>query len=160
LTLECTPDCILKLDWYYALQIGQVAQKTGLTIDAIRFYEKSGLLPRPARTTGGYRLYQPTEVADLEFIQKAQQLGFSLKEIRELLSIQRHPHEACIHVRDLIAQKLAIVREKMTELQRLEKELAGALRQCRTALRRPAKHQDSCPVLEEMTTNHTQRQKS
>lgn len=71
-----------------SLQIGQVAQRTGLSVDAIRFYEKSGLLARPARTQGGYRLYEEREVADLEFIQKAQQLGFSLNEIRELFSIQ------------------------------------------------------------------------
>ena len=88
------------------LQIGQVARKTGLSVDAIRFYEKAGLVPRPARTQGGYRLYRQPEIADLEFIQKAQQLGFSLKEIRELFSIQRHPRETCVHVRDLIAQKL------------------------------------------------------
>jgi DNA-binding transcriptional MerR regulator len=71
-----------------------------------RFYEKEGLLPRPARTEGGYRRYHEREVADLEFIQKAQQLGFSLNEIRELFSIQRHLDEACIHVQDLIAAKL------------------------------------------------------
>ena len=103
-----------------SLQIGQVAQRTGLSVDAIRFYEKSGLLARPARTQGGYRLYEEREVADLEFIQKAQQLGFSLNEIRELFSIQRHPHEVCVHVRDLIAQKLGIVRAKIAELQRME----------------------------------------
>src|SRR6266699_4373763 len=106
------------------LQIGQVAEKTGLSIDAIRFYEKAGLLPRPARTEGGYRLYQEQEVADLEFIQKAQQLGFSLNEIRELFSIQRHPHEVCEHVRDLITQKLGVVRAKIAELQAMETELA------------------------------------
>ena len=131
-----------------SLQIGQVAQKTGLSVDAIRFYEKSGLLARPARSQGGYRLYQDREVADLEFIQKAQQLGFSLNEIRELFSIQRHPHEVCVHVRDLIAQKLGVVRTKIVELHRMETELAGALRQCRVALRQPSKHQDCCPVLE------------
>jgi DNA-binding transcriptional MerR regulator len=134
-----------------AFQIGQVAQRTGLSIDAIRFYEKAGLLPRPARTQGGYRLYQDQEVADLEFIQRAQHLGFSLNEIRELFSIQRHPHEVCVHVRDLIAQKLDIVRAKVAELQRMETELAGALRKCRTALRQPSIHQDSCPVLEAIT---------
>jgi MerR family mercuric resistance operon transcriptional regulator len=131
-----------------SLQIGQVAQRTGLSVDAIRFYEKLGLLARPARTQGGYRLYEEREVADLEFIQKAQQLGFSLNEIRELFSIQRHPPGVCVHVRDLIAQKLGIVRAKIAELQRMETELAGALRQCRTALRQPSKHQDCCPVLE------------
>ena len=142
-----------------SLQIGQVAQKTGLSVDAIRFYEKSGLLPRPARTPGGYRLYEEREVADLEFIQKAQRLGFSLNEIRELFSIQRHPDEVCEHVRDLIAQKLGVVRAKIAELQRLETELAGALRQCRTALRQPSTHRDSCPVLEAITKPRLQRKK-
>ena len=143
-----------------ALQIGQVAQRTGLSVDAIRFYEKSGLLPRPARTQGGYRIYQEREVADLEFIQKAQQLGFSLNEIRELFSIQRHRNEVCVHVRDLIAQKVAIVRAKITELQRLDAELTGALRRCRTALRQPAKHQDSCPVLLGITAARGKGKKS
>jgi DNA-binding transcriptional MerR regulator len=133
------------------LQIGQVAQKTGLSVDAIRFYEKSGLLARPARTQGGYRLYQEREIADLDFIQKAQRLGFSLNEIRELFSIQRHPHEVCVHVRDLIAQKLGVVQAKIAELQRMETELAGALRQCRTSLRQRSRHQDFCPVLEAIT---------
>ena len=133
------------------LHIGQVAKRTGLSVDAIRFYEKAGLLPRPARTNAGYRVYHQREMADLEFIQKAQQLGFSLKEIRELFSIQRHPHEVCVHVRDLIAQKLAVVRGKIEELQTLEAGLADALKQCRRALRHPTKHQDTCPVLREIT---------
>lgn len=143
-----------------SMQIGQVAQKTGLSVDAIRFYEKSGLLPRPVRTPGGYRLYQEHEVADLEFIQKAQQLGFSLNEIRELFSIQRHPHEVCEHVRDLIAQKLGVVRAKIAELRAMETELSGALRQCHTALRQPSKHRDSCPVLEAITKPRPQRKKA
>jgi len=142
------------------LQIGQVAQKTGLSVDAIRFYEKAGLLPRPARTEGGYRLYHQREVADLEFIQKAQQLGFSLNEIRELFSIQRHPQEVCSHVRDLIAQKLAVVRTKIDELQKLEAGLAHALKQCRRALRQPARHQDSCPVLKDITGARPQTRRS
>ena len=140
-----------------ALQIGEVARKTGLSIDAIRFYEKAGLLLRPSRTAGGYRLYREREVADLEFIQKAQQLGFSLGEIRELFSIQRHPQEVCLHVRDLIAQKLSVVRGKITELQRIEEDLAVALRQCRKALKQPATHGDSCPVLKEFSSARSRR---
>jgi MerR family mercuric resistance operon transcriptional regulator len=128
------------------IRIGKVARKTGLSVDAIRFYEKEGLLPRPARTSGGYRLYHEPQVADLEFIQKAQLLGFSLNEIRELFSIQRHPQEPCLHVRGLIEQKLSLVHSKIAELQRLEKVLTAALRQCRKT---PA-HRDSCPVLERM----------
>jgi DNA-binding transcriptional MerR regulator len=135
------------------LQIGQVARKTGLSVDAIRFYEKSGLLPQPVRSNGGYRLYHQQQVADLEFIQQAQQLGFSLHEICELLTIQRHPQQACVHVRDLIAQKLAVVRSKIEELQTLEAGLSGALKKCSKALRRPAKEQN-CPVLEDITASH------
>lgn len=133
-----------------ALQIGQVAQRTGLSVDAIRFYEKTGLLPRPARSSGGYRLYREHEVVDLEFIQKAQQLGFSLNEIRELFAIQRHPDEACAHVRDLIAQKLIVVRSKINELRALETGLANALKQCTKALQKPTSNQRCCPVLQEI----------
>ncbi len=142
-----------------ALQIGQVALKTGLSVDAIRFYEKEGLLPRPARTPGGYRLYLDSEVADLEFIQKAQQLGFSLSEIRQLFSIQRHPQEVCVHVRDLIAQKLGVVRGKINELQLLETGLAEALKQCRKALRQPANHRECCPALEEIGAAQIRKKK-
>jgi DNA-binding transcriptional MerR regulator len=139
------------------LQIGQVAKRTGLSVDAIRFYEKAGLLPRPGRTAGGYRLYYEREVADLEFIQKAQQLGFSLNEIRELFSIQRHPDGLCVHVHDLIAAKLGAVRAEIAELQKLETDLAGALRQCRTALRKPSEPRDCCPVLQEISTARPRR---
>jgi DNA-binding transcriptional MerR regulator len=145
-----------------ALQIGQAAQRTGLSVDAIRFYEKAGLLSRPVRSSGGYRLYGEQEIADLEFIQQAQRLGFSLNEIRELFAIRRHPDEACAHVRDLIVEKLAVVRGKLEELRALEKGLAGALKQCRKALRRPGRHRRSCPVLEEIAIGpaKTRRNKS
>lgn len=143
-----------------ALQIGRVAQRTGLSVDTIRFYEKAGLLPRPARSSGGYRLYGEHEIADLEFIQKAQRLGFSLNEIRELFAIRRHPDEACAHVRDLIVQKLVIVRSKIEELRALEAALADALKLCSKALRRPARHQGSCPVLEEIAVATSKRNKS
>ena len=142
-----------------SFQIGQVAQRTGLTVDAIRFYEKAGLLPRAARTAGGYRLYQDRDVADLEFIQRAQQLGFSLSEIRELISIQHHPQEACVHVHDLITQKLAVVRSKIEELRTLETGLAAALQQCRKALR-PSKTQDCCPVLQNISGLRPKRKKT
>src|SRR5205823_15080204 len=115
------------------LQIGQVARKTGVSIDAIRFYEKAGLLPQPARSQGGFRLYRQQEISDIEFIRKAQQLGFSLSEIRELFSIRRQPREVCVHVRDLIALKLGVVRAKLNELAGMEASLAAALKQCEKA---------------------------
>ncbi len=138
------------------LQIGQVARKTGLSVDAIRFYEKTGLLPRPDRSAGGYRLYDGREVADLEFIRKAQQLGFSLKEIRDLISIQREPRDACAQVQDLIAQKLAVVRGKIQELKTIEAGLAEALERCRKAVRQGDTYGQSCPALQEIAMARVQ----
>lgn len=139
------------------LRIGAVARKTGLSVDAIRFYEKAGLLTRPSRTPAGYRLYEERELTDLTFIQKAQQLGFSLREIQELFSIQRHPEETCEHVRDLITQKLAVIRGKIRELEGIEQALAEAQRQCRKALGAPGKHRESCPVLREIRVSAQRR---
>jgi DNA-binding transcriptional MerR regulator len=143
-----------------ALQIGQAARRTGLSVDAIRFYEKAGLMSRPARSSGGYRLYGEREIAELEFIQQAQRLGFSLNEIRELFAIRRHPDEACEQVRHLVVEKLAVVRGKLEELRALEKGLTSALTQCRKALRRPGRHPGSCPVLEEIAATKSKRKKS
>jgi MerR family mercuric resistance operon transcriptional regulator len=136
-----------------SMQIGEVALKTGLSVDAIRFYERAGLVPKPARSSGGYRLYHDRQVADLEFIQKAQLLGFSLNEIRDLFSIQRQPEETCVHVRSLIEQKLGIARSKKRELERLEAELAAALRQCRRVQRQASQDSAACPVLKNIATS-------
>jgi MerR family mercuric resistance operon transcriptional regulator len=143
-----------------ALQIGEVARKTGISIDTIRFYEKAGLLPPPARTKGGYRVYHQRELADLEFIRRAQDLGFALKEIHELFSIQRHPHEACQHVQDLISQKLAVVRGKIQQLQTLESGLVEAFKKCRKATGQSVKHPDCCPVLDQFADIRTTRRRN
>jgi DNA-binding transcriptional MerR regulator len=133
------------------LQIGVVAHQAGLTVDAIRFYEKSGLLKRPPRTEGGFRLFRRQDVEDLKFIRKAQDLGFSLQEIRELLLLQGESLEACEHVRELLGQKLASVRGKIAELQKLDRSLDDSLRKCNRRLRRAgATHEGCCPVLEEL----------
>lgn len=134
-----------------ACKIGEAAKATGLSVDAIRFYEKSGLLNRPSRTEGGYRVYGSAAIADLEFIQRAQRLGFSLQEIRELFSIRRSAGENCAHVRKIIAQKLETVRSKIAELKHLESELASAEKQCEGTLRSARVSRDRCPVLESIT---------
>ena len=141
------------------LQIGTLAQQTGLTVDAIRFYEKSGLLKRPARTEGGFRLFRREDVDDLRFIQKAQKLGFSLQEIRELLILQREDVEACAHVDDLLDQKRAAVRGKIAELKKLERSLESASRKCKQELKKAgAAHRGRCPVLEELLRTNANRE--
>ena len=134
------------------LQIGRVARETGLGIHAIRFYEREGLLKEPLRSEGGYRLFDSDSVEDLKFIGKAQELGFSLAKIRDLLVLRRtRTLEGCLHVRDLLDQKLVTVQEKIQELQKLESELKSALRKCHQDLKRNrGKPERLCPVLEEL----------
>lgn len=131
------------------MQIGQVARETGLTVDAIRFYERRGLLPQAPRSEGGFRQYTGAAVESLRFVREMQSLGFSLGEIRELLSLRGEGTHACEHVRDLLGAKLATVQAKLAELRKLEQELRQALGRCRRALRgrKPGVHH--CPVLNE-----------
>ncbi len=132
-------------------RIGQVAQETGLSIDTIRFYEKQGLLKRSPRTEGGFRLFGVGDIETLKFVRKAQELGFSLNEIRELLILRAEHVPACSHVKELLEQKLTAVGQKITELQGLERGLKRALRKCKHELKTAAPgHEECCPVLEEI----------
>src|SRR5258707_12135707 len=96
-------------------QIGQVAQQTGLTVDAIRFYEKETLLPKALRSTGGFRLYGSDHIEQLRFIQRAQTIGFSLGEIRELILIEDDQSATGSPGRDLTQQKLVTVPQNMND---------------------------------------------
>lgn len=97
------------------LQIGTVAVRSGLTVDTIRFYEKQGLVAKPHRSAGGFRLYDGTDLIRLRFVSRAQALGFSLTEIRELLLLQDAGAEACNHVHDLLDHKLVSVQQKIAD---------------------------------------------
>ncbi len=134
------------------IQIGKASEQTGVSIDAIRFYEKQRLLERPPRTGGGFRLFAPQDVERIQFIRAAQQLGFSLTEIRELLFLQHDHHGACSHVRELLEAKVAEVRDKIRELNVLEAHLTKSLRTCERQLKtRGDAHEGCCPVLDEIS---------
>lgn len=135
-----------------ALQIGTAAKVTGLTIDAIRFYQKSGLLRPPTRTAAGYRLFTDAEISDLQFIARAQDLGFSLSEIKEIVSLRNENGRACPEVRALIRRKLQNVRQKIAALRQMESELVRGLRACDRALNRRTAPESGCPVIEEIAT--------
>src|SRR5258708_5514786 len=128
------------------MQIGIVAKKIGLSVDAIRFYERNSLLPRPPRTQGGFRQYGETDVETLAFIRRVQGLGFKLSEIRNLLELRRNRLQPCAPVRRRLQEKLASVRQKLTDLQKLRHELRMALRSCDNELRKRSAH---CPILRE-----------
>ena len=123
----------------------------GLSIDTIRFYEKQGLLRRSPRTEGGFRLFGSNDIETLKFVRKAQELGFSLNEIREILILRAEHVPACSHVKDLLDQKLWAVKQKLAELQTLERSLKRALQKCKRELRNAAPgHEECCPILEEI----------
>lgn len=128
------------------MQIGIVAKKIGLSVDAIRFYERNALLPRAPRTKGGFRQYAESDVETLAFIRRVQSLGFKLREIRGLLSLRGNRLQPCAPVRRRLEEKLVDVQRKLADLQKLEHELRLALRSCNKELRKRSAH---CPILRE-----------
>jgi MerR family mercuric resistance operon transcriptional regulator len=126
------------------MQIGLVAKKTGLSVDAIRFYERNGLLPRPPRTEGGFRRYGDSDVETLGFIRRVQGLGFKLSEIRGLLRLRGTRLQPCAPVQHRLQEKLADVQRKVRDLRKLEQELRLALRSCNKELGKRNAH---CPIL-------------
>jgi len=128
------------------MRIGIVAKKIGLSVDAIRFYERNGLLPRPPRTQGGFRRYGENDVETLAFVRRVQGLGFKLSEIRGLLNLRGNRLLPCAPVQRRLQEKLADVQRKLNDLHKLEHELRLALRSCNKELRKRDAH---CPILRE-----------
>jgi DNA-binding transcriptional MerR regulator len=107
-----------------ALLIGDVAQRAGLSAATVRYYEEIDLLPAPSRSLKGYRSYSERTVEELCFIRKAQALGFSLDEIREILKLSRSGQAPCSYVLSLAHQHLAAVEERIRQLQQFRDQLA------------------------------------
>ncbi len=155
LTLDYTPGCSFQKG-AKQMQIGLVAKRIGLTVDAIRFYERNALLPRPPRTQGGFRQYAETDVETLAFIRRVQGLGFKLSEIRGLLNLRGSRLQPCAPVRRRLEEKLSDVRRKLADLQKLEHELRLALRSCNRELKKRPAH---CPILTERNSQKPEMQK-
>src|SRR4051812_39428437 len=100
------------------LKIGEVSKRTGIGIEALRFYERMGLLGRPTRTNSGYRLYDPEIVERLSFIKKAQVLGLSLSEIAQIISEKAAGESPCAHVREIVRNRLEELDQRMAEMRR------------------------------------------
>src|SRR4051812_32845508 len=108
--------------------IGKLAQAAGVATSTVRFYERRGLLHADARTNGNYRSYSASSLERLQFIRAAKATGFSLKDIDEMLELTASDEPPCREVAELIDHRLAEIRQRMRELQRVEKELAKALK--------------------------------
>ncbi len=112
-----------------ALKIGEVAKLSAIGIEALRFYERSGLLGRPARTQSGYRVYDTAVLKRLDFIKRAQVLGFSLNEIKKIIADKLAGRSPCLEVREIVRHRLEELDERMKEMRRYRRELGAALTQ-------------------------------
>src|SRR6266478_9927750 len=99
----------------------------GISVDTVRFYQKLGLIKGSNRSAGGYRLFNGEQIRELKFVRHAQELGFSLTEVKELLAL-RQKHHACSDVQSMLKRKLSDVQETITSLERPAAEAAEALR--------------------------------
>jgi MerR family mercuric resistance operon transcriptional regulator len=114
----------------HTLTIGKVAREAGIGVETVRFYERQGLLEVPARRQSGYRQYTPDAIARLRFIRQAQRLGFTLREIKELLALRLDPQATRAHVREQAAAKIADIDRRISELKRMKKALKPLVEAC------------------------------
>ena len=132
-------------------QIGEPAVRSGLTPDALRYYERLGLLPPPQRSAGGFRLYEEAALDRLRVIKQAQSLGLTLEEIHTLVNYRgQGGAKRCERVRNLLRAKLADLEKKLGELQEFRRTLKRSLDECD---RRLAESDGAeCPVIESLET--------
>lgn len=126
--------------------IGQLAKVATVNVETIRYYERRGLIVQPPKPTGGYRTYSRATEARILFIKRAQELGFTLEEIANLLELRESP---CQEVQGMAAQKLANVRDKLADLRRLETVLDDLLNQCAVN-----PDQTHCPIIDSLQPNN------
>jgi len=129
------------------LTIGQLAKKAQVNVETVRYYERRGLLPEPPRKESGYRQYSENDVSRLLFIKRAQTLGFTLKEILELLNLRVDPDTTCGDVKRRAEAKIGDIEQKILALQKMKKALAKLASTCRG--RGPTRE---CPILEMLST--------
>jgi DNA-binding transcriptional MerR regulator len=133
-----------------AIRIGELAQRAGTSPDTLRYYERVGLLPHPPRTPAGYRLYDSSVAERVAFIKKAQALGLTLEEIRDVLRIAAQGTAPCEHVRAALQRRLEDVDTRIRELESLRATLRRALSRNR---RLPLATSCICGIIESGTTD-------
>ena len=125
-----------------AFSIGKAARRSGVKVETIRFYERSGLVAAPPRTAGGHRVYDAPAVRRLAFLRRARELGFTLERVRELLALADERETSCAEVRRLAEGHLAAVRARINDLERMEAVLDDMVARCAGGT------VPDCPILE------------
>ena len=127
------------------LTTGELAKQAGVNVETLRFYERKGFLPKPPQRASGYREYPTESVGLIRFIKRAQELGFSLAEVRELLALRVRPGVTCAEVRETAERKAIEVRGKIADLRAIERALEKLTASCTG--RGPL---SECPILENL----------
>jgi len=138
------------------LKIGDVSKRSGIGVEALRFYEKSGLLDKPSRTYSGYRVYGEEVLERLAFIKRAQALGFSLEEIRQIVDDARRGESPCEEVREIVRRRMEELDERLRELHRYRKELKHTLEEWDKVGRAPG---HICGLIEGSEVRHAAHHK-
>lgn len=125
------------------MTIGRLAQRAGVNVETIRYYQRLGLVEEPARPPGGVRRYSEDAESRVRFIKRAQALGFSLAEIRRLMRLG--DPQSCGEARSLAAEKLALVNSRLTDLKRLRGTLTALIGRCDRGRGKVA-----CPIIESL----------
>lgn len=133
------------------LKIGTVAAQAGVNIRTLRFYEREGVIPRPERKPSGYRIYPAETISLVRFVKRAQMLGYTLREVKELLALRQGGGGACADVQRNAAEKLAGVEARIRELQAIAGALSKLLSSCAEQ-----HHSHVCPLLEALDASSGQ----
>ena len=110
--------------------IGALSKRTGCNIETIRFYERIGIMPKPARTQGGHRVYTQDHLKRLTFVRRSRELGFTLDQVRNLLSLVDSDDYTCDEVKEMTLEHMGDVRHKIADLRKLERVLDDMVSQC------------------------------
>lgn len=127
------------------LSIGELAKKANINKETLRYYERKGLIPEPPRNDSGHRQYSEIEVKRTEFIKRTQSLGFSLKEIKDLLMLKIEPKTTCKNIQDIVKIKISDIDQKINDLMLIKKTLKKLANRCTG--KGPV---GECPILDEL----------
>lgn len=126
------------------MNIGEVAAETGITAKSIRYYESIGLIPEANRTGGGYRQYSDSDVQTLHFVRRARNLGFTVGEVEELLSLYQDRNRASANVKEIAIKHIADLDRKVAELEGMRATLSHLVDRCH------GDDRPDCPILDDL----------
>lgn len=131
------------------LKVGEIAKKVGVNVETLRYYEKIKLMPKPKRIESGYRVYDASDLQRLLFIKRGKELGFTLKEIKELLELKIESTATCGDVKHLAEHKLTDIEKRIRDLKNIKKVLLKLITQCVCK----EVSTEECPILEVIEQN-------